>query len=65
MVQDEIASGVLVVPFDIRMKLPETYYLAWDRTALEKPFGQRFHKWLLGVARQQEVLSAPAAIVPA
>ena len=60
MVQDEIASGSLIVPFDIRMKLSESYYLAWDRTALEKPFGQRFHKWLLGIARQQDQYSAPA-----
>ena len=59
MAQDEIASGALVIPFDVRMKLSESYYLAWDRTALEKPFGQRFHKWLIGVARQQELLSAP------
>ena len=59
MVQEEIASGSLMVPFDIRMKLPESYYLAWDRTALEKPFGQKFHKWLLGVARQQDLISAP------
>lgn len=59
MVKDEVAAGSLVVPFDIRMKLPECYYLAWDRTALEKPFGQRFHKWLLGIARQQETISAP------
>src|SRR5690606_4665634 len=29
MVQDEVAAGSLVVPFDIRMKLPESYYLAW------------------------------------
>lgn len=59
MVKDEIAAGSLVVPFDIRMKLPECYYLAWDRTALEKPFGRKFHKWLLGVARHQEAISAP------
>lgn len=59
MIKDEIASGSLVVPFDIRMKLPESYYLAWDRAALEKPFGQKFHKWLLGVARQQDQMSAP------
>ncbi|MDK1388006.1 LysR family transcriptional regulator [Sinorhizobium sp. 8-89] len=61
MIQDEIASGTLVVPFDIRMELPESYYLAWDRAALDKPFGQKFHKWLLGVARQQNIMSAPRA----
>lgn len=59
MVEDDISSGALIVPFDIRMRLPESYYLAWDRTALEKPFGQQFHKWLVRVARQQEQLSAP------
>ena len=59
MVKDEVAAGSLVVPFDIRMKLPESYYLAWDRAALEKPYGQKFHTWLLGVARQQEAISAP------
>ncbi|YCI06653.1 LysR family transcriptional regulator (plasmid) [Ensifer sp. D2-11] len=59
MVQDEVAAGSLMVPFDIRMKLPEGYYLAWDRAALEKPFGQRFHKWLVGIAKQQDLISAP------
>jgi len=58
MVQDEIGAGTLIAPFDIRMRLPESYYLAWDRTALEKPFGQRFHKWLVGVAKQQGQFSA-------
>jgi len=61
MVQEEVAAGTLIVPFDIRMRLPESYYLAWDRPALEKPFGLRFHKWLLGVARQQDAVSSPNA----
>ncbi|MBB4234941.1 LysR family transcriptional regulator [Rhizobium esperanzae] len=60
MIQDELASGTLVVPFDIRMKLSEAYYLAWDRAALEKPFGQKFHKWLLGIAKQQHLMSTPS-----
>lgn len=59
MVQEEIAAGTLVIPFDIRLKLSESYFLAWDRTALEKPNGQRFHKWILAAARQQERLSSP------
>lgn len=62
MVQDEVAAGTLIVPFDIRMQLPESYYLAWDRTALEKPFGQRFHKWLVGVAKQQDAISMPSPV---
>ncbi len=59
MVQEEIAAGTLVIPFDIRLKLSESYFLAWDRTALEKPNGQRFHKWILAAARHQERLSSP------
>lgn len=59
MVQDEIAAGSLVAPFDIRMKLSESYYLAWDRTALEKPFGKNFHKWLTSLGRSQHENSAP------
>jgi LysR family glycine cleavage system transcriptional activator len=62
MVQEEIAAGTLVVPFDIRLQLSESYFLAWDRTALEKPNGQRFHKWILAVARQQELLSSPDTV---
>lgn len=65
MVRDEVAAGSLVVPFDIRMKLPESYYLVWDRAALERPVGQRFHKWLLTTGRQQDLASAPGAdLVP-
>ncbi len=62
MIQEEITAGTLVVPFDIRLKLSESYFLAWDRTALEKPNGQRFHKWMLAVARQQELMSSPERI---
>ena len=65
MVRDEVAAGSLVVPFDIRMKLPASYYLVWDRAALERPVGQRFHKWLLTTGRQQDLASAPGAdLVP-
>ncbi|WP_439632399.1 LysR family transcriptional regulator [Shinella sp.] len=62
LVQEEIAAGGLIAPFDIRMRLPESYYLAWDRTALEKPFGQKFHKWLVGVAKQQGQLSGGTSV---
>lgn len=58
MVQEEVASGTLIVPFDLRMQLGESYFLAWDRAALEKPFGQRFHKWIVSVAKQQDTMSA-------
>ena len=59
MISDELASGSLVIPYDIRMKLPESYFLAWDRAALEKPFGTAFHKWLVQISKKQALLSAP------
>lgn len=59
MIEDELNAGSLVVPYDIRVQLPESYYLAWDRAALEKPYGKEFHSWILSIARKQAVISAP------
>lgn len=61
MIGEELAAGTLVVPFDIRLQLPESYYLAWDRAAMEKPNGPAFHNWLLQIGRRQTLLSAPPA----
>lgn len=60
MISDELASGSLLIPYDIRMQLPESYFLAWDRAALEKPFGAAFHKWLVQISKKQALLSAPS-----
>ena len=59
MIEEELNAGTLVVPYDIRLPLPEGYYLAWDRAALEKPYGREFHTWVMSIARRQAVLSAP------
>ncbi|WP_341487293.1 LysR family transcriptional regulator [Pararhizobium sp. A13] len=59
MIEDELNSGTLVAPYDIRLQLPESYYLAWDRAALEKPYGKEFHKWIISIARKQAIISAP------
>ncbi len=59
MIEDELNAGTLVVPYDIRLPLPESYYLAWDRAALEKPYGREFHTWVMSIARKQSALSAP------
>lgn len=59
MIEDELNAGTLVVPYDIRMPLPESYYLAWDRAALEKPYGKEFHTWVMSIAKKQSVRSAP------
>ncbi len=59
MVADELASGRLVVPFDTRIRMPEPYFLAWNRAALEKPHGAEFRAWVLAISKRQGALSAP------
>ncbi|MBB2750529.1 UNVERIFIED_ORG: LysR family glycine cleavage system transcriptional activator [Rhizobium aethiopicum] len=59
MIEDELQAGALVVPFDIRLPLSESYYLAWDRAALEKPYGREFHSWILAIAKKQSLALAP------
>ncbi|GGE05705.1 LysR family transcriptional regulator [Aureimonas endophytica] len=56
----ELESGRLVIPYDLRLPLPEPYHLAWNPTSLEKPGARAFHRWLLGEGRAQGLLAAPA-----
>jgi LysR family transcriptional regulator, glycine cleavage system transcriptional activator len=56
MAAEDIASGRLVVPFDRPIKLAEPYFFAWDRAALEKPYGAMLRTWLMSVAKRQRVL---------
>ncbi|PDT26965.1 transcriptional regulator [Rhizobium sp. L9] len=59
MIEGELRAGTLVVPFDIRLPLPESYYLASDRSAFEKPYGREFRMWVMGIAKKQSVASSP------
>ncbi|MES2434003.1 MAG: LysR family transcriptional regulator [Pseudomonadota bacterium] len=59
MAGDDITAGRLVVPFDIRLKLPQPYALAWDPAALEKPFGAELQSWIQSISRRQKAISAP------
>ncbi len=56
MAADDIASGRLVVPFDIRLKLSEPYCLAWDPAALEKPLGAELRNWIMTISRRQKAV---------
>lgn len=58
MIADDLDAGRLVVPFDRRLKLSEPYFLAWDRSALAKPFGPDLRTWIVSIAREQSALSA-------
>ena len=57
MIREDLASGRLVAPFDRRLELGSSYFLAWDRAALEKPFGALFRDWVLAMSRAQQRLS--------
>lgn len=60
MIADELEAQTLIIPLDIRIPLRESYFLAWDRAALEKPHGRQFRDWLVAISRQQGLVSAPA-----
>ena len=61
MAADDIASGRLVVPFDIRLKLSQPYSLAWDPGVLDKPFGPELRGWIQSISRRQRAVSSPMA----
>jgi LysR family transcriptional regulator, glycine cleavage system transcriptional activator len=56
MAAEDIASGRLVVPFNLPMRLPFPYFLAWDRSALQKPLGSELRSWIVSIASRQESL---------
>jgi LysR family glycine cleavage system transcriptional activator len=55
----ELETGKLVIPFDLRLPLPEPYFLAWNPDSLRKTGARAFHRWLLGEGRAQGLVSAP------
>ena len=59
-IAEDLASGRLVAPFDHRLAQPQPYFLAWDRTALQKTNGQEFRAWLMAAGTRQ----AQASIGP-
>jgi LysR family glycine cleavage system transcriptional activator len=54
MAGEDISSGRLVVPFNLPLRLPDPYFLAWDRSALQKPLGAQLRAWIVSVANRQE-----------
>jgi LysR family glycine cleavage system transcriptional activator len=55
MVASALKSGSLVRLSEQELPLPESYFLAWNSSALDKPMGAAFHTWLRGEARRFEV----------
>jgi LysR family glycine cleavage system transcriptional activator len=58
MIAEHVRAGTLVVPFDSRLGMPEPYYLAWERDALDRPSCLEFRNALVSAARQQRDLSS-------
>lgn len=58
MITGDLAEGRLTLPFDHRLQLPQPYFLAWDRSALNKPFGHEFQQWVLAAGRRQAGISS-------
>jgi LysR family glycine cleavage system transcriptional activator len=65
MIGDDLANGRLAIPLDRRLSMPEAYFLAWDRAALDRPFGADFRAFLLAAARRQILLSTNSGQTPA
>ena len=59
---EDIASGKLVAPFDLTVKLPDGYYMACSEHADERPAVAAFRAWLREeAARSQRAERAAAA----
>lgn len=59
MLDADLRSGRLVVPYNHRLRLPESYFLAWSRTALDKPFAGELMHWLRAAALAQAAHEQP------
>ncbi len=57
MIMDDLEAGRLVIPLDRRLSMPEPYFLAWDRAALDRPYGADFRAHILAAARRQATAS--------
>jgi LysR family glycine cleavage system transcriptional activator len=57
MIADHVRQGRLVVPLDLRLSMPEAYYLAWERDTLDRPACVEFRDALVSAGRAQRDLS--------
>ncbi|WP_283192562.1 LysR family transcriptional regulator [Rhizobium sp. AN80A] len=62
MIADELEAQTLVIPVDIRIPLRESYFLAWDRSALQRAYGPEFRDWMIALSRQQGQVSAQSTL---
>ena len=60
-IAEHVRRGRLVVPVDRRLNLPESYFLAWERDALDRQVCAEFRNALIAAGRQQQDISRGAA----
>jgi LysR family glycine cleavage system transcriptional activator len=53
LIDEDLKLGRLVTPFPQMLLLPSPYVLAWNNEVFDKRGAREFHRWILGVARQQ------------
>ncbi|MGE0734064.1 MAG: transcriptional regulator GcvA [Alphaproteobacteria bacterium] len=63
LVEPHLASGRLVIPFDIEMRSRYDYYLVYPEAKRRLPKVQAFRRWIQNQARQQT--RTESAVVPA
>lgn len=47
MIRDDLMAGRLVASFDLRLKLGQAYFLAWEFSALNKRLGAELRAWII------------------
>lgn len=63
-IAEHVRQGRLVVPVNRPLKLPESYFLAWERDALDRPVCADFRNALIAAGRRQQELSTDAEAPP-
>ncbi len=53
LIAEDLDNGRLVVPIDLSLSMPESYFLAWDPAVLDRPFGKEFQAFIVAAARRQ------------
>jgi len=53
MIADDVKSGRLAVPLDRHLQMSAPYILAWDRAALDRPFGEKFRSFITDAAHRR------------
>lgn len=56
MIAEDLATGRLVAPIDRRLRMPESYFLAWQRSALDRPSGAEFRTFIVAAARRHAAI---------